>query len=188
MADPPETASLVLEVDSHPALPDDARAVRTIEEMSMKRQLMFVALAVVVAPALLQAADNRVGTWKYNEAKSKFDPGPAPFKSRNVKVEAAGEGIKVSVDGVGADGKAQAYSYTANYDGKDYPITGNPLADSVAYKKIDDNTLEGTNKKGGQVASTVLIVVAKDGKSMTVTTKGKNDKGPFTNVVVMDRQ
>ncbi len=89
---------------------------------------------------------------------------------------------------MGADGKAQAYSYTANYDGKDYPITGNPLADSVAYKKIDDNTLEGTNKKGGQVASTVLIVVAKDGKSMTVTTKGKNDKGPFTNVVVMDRQ
>lgn len=152
------------------------------------KKLLFVALAVMVAPALLQAADNRVGTWKYNEAKSKFDPGPAPFKSRTVKVEAAGEGVKVSVDGVGADGKAQAYSYTANYDGKDYPITGSPLADSVAYKKIDDNTLEGTNKKGGQVVSTVSVVVAKDGKSMTVTTKGKNDKGPFTYAVVMDRQ
>jgi hypothetical protein len=160
----------------------------SIEEMSMKRREMFVALAVMVAPAVLQAADGWVGTWKYNEAKSKFVPGPAPFKSRTVKVEAAGAGIKVSVDGVGADGKAQAYSYTASYDGKDYPITGNPLADAVAYKKIDDNTLEGTNKKGGQVVSTVSIVVAKDGKSMSVTSKGKDDKGPFNNVVVLDRQ
>jgi hypothetical protein len=89
---------------------------------------------------------------------------------------------------VGADDKPQAYSYTVSYDGKDYPVTGNPLADAVAYKKVDDNTLEGTNKKGGQVVSTVTIVVAKDGKTMTVTTKGKNDKGPFTNVVVYDKQ
>jgi hypothetical protein len=155
--------------------------------MFMKK-LLLVALAVMVAPALLQAADNRAGTWKYNEAKSKFDPGPSPYKSRTVKVEAAGEGIKVAVEGVGADGKPQAYSYTANYDGKDYPVTGTPLFDAISYKKIDDNTVEGTNKKGGQVVSTVSIVVAKDGKSMSVTTKGKNDKGPFTNVVVFDKQ
>ena len=154
----------------------------------MTRRLMFMALAAMVVPTILLAADNRVGTWKYNEAKSKFDPGPAPYKSRTVKVEAAGEGIKVAVDGVGADGKPQSYSYTANYDGKDYPVTGSPLFDAVAYKRIDDNTLEGTNKKGGQVASTVTIVVAKDGKSMTVTTKGKNDKGPFTNAVFYDKQ
>jgi hypothetical protein len=134
------------------------------------------------------AADIRVGTWKYNEAKSKFDPGPATYKSRTVKVEAAGEGLKVAVEGVATDGKAQAYSYTFNYDGKDYPVTGSPLFDAVAVKKIDDHTTEGTNKKGGQVVSTATNVIAKDGKTMTVTTKGKNDKGPFTNVVVFDKQ
>jgi hypothetical protein len=150
--------------------------------------MMFVALAVAVLPAGLQAADNRVGTWKYNEAKSKFDPGPAPYKSRNVKVEAAGEGIKVSVEGVAADGKPQAYSYTVNYDGKDYPVTGSPLFDTVSAKRADDLTVEGTNKKGGQVVSTSTNVLTKDGKTMTVTTKGKNDKGPFTNAVVFDRQ
>lgn len=154
----------------------------------MRRRRMILALAVVAMPAVLLAADNRVGTWKYNEAKSKFDPGPAPYKTRNVKVEAAGDGIKVAVDGVGADGKAQAYSYTAQYDGKDYPVTGSPPFDAVAYKKIDDNTVEGTNKKAGQVVSTVSIVVAKDGKTMSVTTKGKNEKGPFNNVAVYDRQ
>jgi len=154
----------------------------------MRRRRMILALAVVAMPAVLLAADdNRVGTWKYNAAKSKFDPGPA-YKSRNVKVEAAGEGIKVAVEGVMADGKADAYSYTVNYDGKDYPITGSAFADTIAYKKIDENTIEGTSKKGGQVVVSTTVVVAKDGKTMTVTTKGKSDKGPFTNVVVYDRQ
>jgi hypothetical protein len=153
----------------------------------MKRRQMIMALAVLAVPAVLMAADARVGTWKYDAAKSKFDPGPA-YKSRTVKIEAAGEGIKVAVDGVGADGKAQSYSYTVNYDGKDYPVTGNPLADSVAYKKVDDNTLEGTNKKGGQVVANVTVAVSKDAKTLTVTTKGKSDKGPFTNVVVFDKQ
>jgi hypothetical protein len=154
----------------------------------MRKQLLFVALALLAVPAFLSAADSRVGTWKYNPAKSKFDPASAAYKSRTAKIEAVGEGIKVSVEGVGADGKAQSYSYTVNYDGKDYPVTGSPMGDAVAYKKVDDNTLEGTNKKGGQVVSTATIAVAKDGKTMTVTTKGKNDKGPFTYVVVYDKQ
>jgi hypothetical protein len=154
----------------------------------MKRRQMFMALAVLAVPAVLMAADVRVGTWKYDAAKSKFDPAAGALKSRTVKIEAVGEGIKVAIDGVGPDGKPQAYSYTVNYDGKDYPITGSPVADAVTYKKVDDNTLEGTNKKAGQVVSTVTVAVSKDGKTMTVTTKGKNDKGPFTNVVVYDRQ
>jgi hypothetical protein len=153
----------------------------------MRRHLTTLALLALVVPTVLLAADARVGTWKFNAAKSKFDPGPA-YKSRTVKVEAAGEGIKVAVDGVAADGKAQAYSYTAQYDGKDNPVTGNPEADAIAYKKIDDNTAEATAKKGGQVTANLTIAVAKDGKSMTVTAKGKTDKGPFTNVVVFDRQ
>ncbi|MSO24224.1 MAG: hypothetical protein EXQ58_13485 [Acidobacteria bacterium] len=58
-----------------------------------------------------------------------------------MKVEAHGEGIKVTVDGVSGDGSEHAYSYSANYDGKDNPVTGNPLADTIAYKRIDDNTV-----------------------------------------------
>ncbi len=153
----------------------------------MRRHLMILALGALAVATVLLAADARVGTWKLNAAKSKFDTGPA-YKSRTVKVEAAGEGIKVSIDGVLADGKAESFSYTANYDGKDYPVTGNPAVDAIAFKKIDDNTIEGTTKRGGQVAANSSAVVAKNGKSMTVTPKGKNDKGPFTNVFVYDRQ
>ena len=76
------------------------------------------------------------------------------YKSRTVKIEPHGEGIKVSVDGVSGDGRKHSYSYTAHYDGKDYPVTGNPAADTIAYKRIDDNTVEATTKKGGKVAAT----------------------------------
>lgn len=156
----------------------------------MRRSLVILALAALATTSTLTlfAANASVGTWKYNAAKSKFSPGP-PYKSRTVKVEAHGDGIKVTVDGVSGDGSKHGYTYTANFDGKDNAVTGSPLIDTVAYTKIDDNTFEGTSKKAGKIASTVKISVAKDGKTMTVTVKGKNAKGEATSdVVVYDRQ
>jgi hypothetical protein len=153
----------------------------------MKKRLTLMALASLAVPALALGADARVGTWKFNPAKSKFESGPA-YKSRTVKIDPAGEGIKVAVDGVSGDDKPHAYSYTAQYDGKDHAVTGNPMADAIAYKKISDSTVEATAKKGGQVTTTMSIVLSADGKSLTVTAKGKNDKGAFTDVAVYDRQ
>lgn len=154
----------------------------------MRRHLVMLALVGLVTSTTLLAANTSVGTWKYNAAKSKFAPGPG-YKSRTVKIEAHGDGIKVAVDGVSGDSTKHSYSYTANYDGKDYPVTGNPAADTIAYKRIDDNTVEVTTKKGGKVSANIKIVVSKDGKSMTVTSKGQNEKGaPFTNVAAYDRQ
>ena len=63
------------------------------------------------------------------------------------------------------------------------------MADTIAYKRIDDNTVEATTKKAGKVAASIKIVVAKDGKSMTASSKGKNAKGEATSSeVVYDRQ
>ena len=75
-----------------------------------------------------QAADPIVGTWKLNVAKSTYSPGPAP-KSITAKIEAAGEGEKRTADGVRGDDKPIRLEYTAQYDGKDNPITGSPTAD-----------------------------------------------------------
>ena len=97
--------------------------------------------------------------------------------------------MKVTVEGVSGDGSKHGYSYTANFDGKDNPVTGSPMIDAVAYKKIDDNTYEGTSKKAGKVVSNVKIAVAKDGKSMTVSVKGTNAKGEaVSDVIAYDRQ
>src|SRR5262245_24107797 len=56
-----------------------------------------VAALVFTVAARAQTTDPYVGTWTLDIAKSTYKPGPAP-KSTTVVVEAAGKGLKVSVD------------------------------------------------------------------------------------------
>jgi len=149
--------------------------------------LVFLVFGLIDS-ARAQKADPLVGTWKLNVEKSKFDPGPAP-KSNTVKIEAAGEGVKATSDGVGADGKPTHTEFTAKYDGKDYPITGSPNADMVSLKRIDPNTIEQTNKKGGKVVITLTRKIDASGKVMTITGKGTNAEGkPINNTTVYEKQ
>jgi hypothetical protein len=154
--------------------------------------LAIVALAGVLGAEIIavsaQAADARIGTWKMNAAKSKYDPGPPP-QSLTVKVEPAGQGEKVTAEFVNADGSRTTTMYTANFDGKDSPLTGSQLANTVALKRVDARTTVRTDKKDGKVIQTLTRVVAQDGKTMTVTGKGTNAQGqPVNNVVVFDKQ
>ena len=106
----------------------------------MKRLLTAAALVGIVGgTALAQAPNPLVGTWKLNAAKSKG----TTFKSGTTKVEAAGSGVKFTVELIGADGTATRWSFTANYDGKDNPVTGNsPYGDSVALTRVDARTTQ----------------------------------------------
>jgi hypothetical protein len=135
-----------------------------------------------------QAADPMVGTWKLNVGKSTYNPGPAP-KSLTAKIEAAGEGEKLTADGVRADDSTIRVEYTAQYDGKDHPITGSPMADTVSLKRLDANTTERTDKKGGKVVQTLTRKLSSDGKTVTVTYKGTDAQGrPINNVAVFEKQ
>ena len=59
----------------------------------------------------------------------------------------------------------------------------------VAVRRIDANTLETVNKKGGKVTTTQKNVVAADGKTRTVTTTGTDGQGQkVNNVAVYDKQ
>jgi len=141
-----------------------------------------------MATASAQPDPRIYGTWKLNVAKSKFSPGPAP-KSLTVKWEPAGKGVKLNSEGIAADGKPMSGGYTANYDGKDYPLVGSPAADTVSLRRVDANTVERTDKKAGKAVQVLTRVMAKDGKSFTVTTKGKTAKGePIHNVLVFEKQ
>src|SRR5260370_16505956 len=109
--------------------------------------LLFVALALSV---VARAADQHSGTWKMNPAKSKYSPGPTP-KSITVKIDSEGDSIKLSSEGIDAAGNPTHVEYTAKYDGKDYPITGVPNADTVALERLDASTTRSTKKKGAPV-------------------------------------
>ncbi|OFW28187.1 MAG: hypothetical protein A3H97_02575 [Acidobacteria bacterium RIFCSPLOWO2_02_FULL_65_29] len=129
-----------------------------------------------------------MGTWKLNVEKSKYSPGPAP-KSLTVKFEPAGKGVKVTTEGITADGKPTATEFTANYDGKDNPIKGLPTSDTVSLKRINALTTMRTDKKGGKVVVTIKRVIAKDGKTFTAAVKAKTAKGePVNNMLVFEKQ
>jgi len=77
----------------------------------------------------------------------------------------------------------------AKFDGKDYPVTGDPTSDMRSYKRVNDRTLEFTARKNRKVMVTGRAVVSADGKSRTVTTSGTTPKGKkFKNTAVYDKQ
>jgi hypothetical protein len=135
---------------------------------------MTLAVAAAVGA---QAPKGLVGTWTLDAAKSSFSPGPAP-KSMTIVYSAAGaDGVKIVVDMTPPDGAAQHWEMTAHYDGKEYPVTGNPTADTISIKQIDDLNGESTFKKDGKVTATNVRKLSADGKTLTITSKGTTVDG-----------
>ena len=153
----------------------------------MKTKSTLLTLGLCLAAGATCYASPEMGTWKLNESKSKIAPGSA--KNLTVVYAASGDSVKVTVDGVDADGKPSHNEWTGKFDNKDYPVTGDPTQDMRSYRKIDDYNLEMTVKKAGKVTMTGRLVISADGKSRTVTITGTDAKGEkFTNTAVYDKQ
>jgi hypothetical protein len=156
----------------------------------MRTHLTRALLALAITTVGAIGADNTIGTWKFNAAKSKYTPGVMPLKGATNIREASDVGIKVTITGERTDGTAINASYTAKYDGKDVPITGNLSYDTIAIKQVNANTLTDARKKtGGKYQGTGRLVISKDGKTMTTTTKGTDADGKaFISTYVFDKQ
>ena len=154
----------------------------------MKLRVILLTLAALfVGVTVGLAANPQMGTWKLNEAKSKFSPGAA--KNKTVVYEAAGDNIKVTVDGVDADGNPTHNEWTGKFDGKFYPVTGDPTSDMRSYRRINNRTLALTGKKGSKVTLTGRIAVSANGKTRIVTTTGTDSKGKRVSTrAVYDKQ
>ena len=154
------------------------------------KTIPLVLATLAVSVGLWAQQDPAIGTWKLNLAKSKYSPPGLAPKSLTTKLEPYGKnGVKLTADGADAQGKPTHVEYSAEADGKDYPVKGNPDADAVSLKRIDPNTVEVLNKKGGKVMITARWVFSKDGKTRTLTTKGTNAQGQaVSNVAVYDKQ
>ena len=154
----------------------------------MKLKVIVLTLAVFFAGVVVCSADDpQMGTWKLNEAKSKFSAGAT--KNNTVVYEAAGDMVKATVDGTDSTGAATHNEWTGKFNGRYYAVTGDPTSDQRAYRKVSSRVLSLTAKKAGKVTLTGRITVSRDGKHRTVTTTGKNSKGKWvTNTAVYDKQ
>lgn len=151
------------------------------------KAIVLSLLLCFVAVAVSFAQDPNMGTWRLNEAKSKLAPGAT--KNHTVVYEAAEDNVKVTIDGTDKDGKPTHNEWTGKFDGKDYPVTGDPTSDARSYTKINDRTLGFNIKNGGKMTTSGRIVVSADGKSRTVHTSGTDAAGKkVSSVAVYDKQ
>ena len=111
-----------------------------------------------VAPAP-EGANKASGTWQPEKMES---------ASENVMLVT----YKVTDDGLSMTDPT-GDSYTAKFDGKDYPYKGDPGVTSVSLKKIDANTIEETDKRDGKVIFISRMTVSPDGRTMKIENTDK---------------
>jgi hypothetical protein len=128
-----------------------------------------------------------MGTWKLNEAKSTLAPGMP--KNNTVVYETEGINMKVTIDGTDGAGNPTHNEWTGQFDGKAYPVKGDPNSDSRSYTRKGIHELDFAMKNGAKITTSGRIVVPDDGKSRTVTARGIDAKGKkFKSTAVYDKQ
>ena len=143
--------------------------------MRGRRTCVLAVFCLATVAAAFAANDANVGTWKLNEAKSKIAAGMP--KNNTVTYTAEGDSYKCVIDGVDGAGKPAHNEWTGKFDGRDYPVTGDPNTDTRALTKVDAHHSKVTQKKGGKVTTSGTIELSADGKTRTLHMQGTDSSG-----------
>jgi hypothetical protein len=111
------------------------------------------------------------GVFKLNVAKSKYSSGPAP---RGTIIYVAGE--KITLSGTNAAGEPVVATFPNIEDGKPHQVTGVAAYDETAITRVDAHTVNINRTKAGKVVQTAVGVMSQDGKTLTITATGTNEK------------
>jgi hypothetical protein len=108
------------------------------------------------------------GSWRTSKVDSVSNNG------LTVTYQGTADGLKMS--------DPNGNSYDAKFDGKEYPIQGDPGKTMVSLKRVGDATIEETDKREGKVVGISRMTVSKDGKFIEVeyTDKQHGTKTTFT--------
>jgi hypothetical protein len=149
---------------------------------SLTSILMFVTAASCLA------ANPYLGTWKFNDTKSQMAPGVS--RNATITYSQQGDYIKVVTDGTDPDGKPKHTVWVERFDGKAYPVKGDPSSsyNSVSIRVIHEHAQFVRGIRDGKVMWSGTITISKDGKTRTAllhSTDSKRKK--FTVKKVYDR-
>jgi opacity protein-like surface antigen len=151
---------------------------------------LALASAVFLAaqPAAAAVPDAKVwnGTWHLDAAKSKFGAvGTEQSETRTYNY--SGGKLTVKSSSKNAAGKELNFSYSAAFDGKSYPMTGNPNADSISLNAVSGREVKATSRMHGKVTVQSTASVSADGKHLTLKRTYLAIKGAPTEVLLFDR-
>ena len=154
---------------------------------SMLRRSMCTCLVAIVLAGTLgaraaaaQTAAPRApwfGTWQLVQAPpaSRFET--PPYKKVTLLIEPWKEGLRVVYDMVRARGGITHVEWEGLFDGRDYPVQGIEYHLTNAYRPIDERSYEIIVKVDGRVAANAMASVAPDGRTLSVTTIEKDQRG-----------
>jgi hypothetical protein len=130
-------------------------------------------------------ARSMAGVWRFVPQKSRIH-GPIPRSWVQV-IGVSGDRLSVREEVLRSDGTGLNHAIEASVDGRDFPVTGSPLIDSMAYTRPAPFTLHGKGKKAGVVVLTETVDLKAD--TLTITYSIRNASGGFvTSVAVFDRE
>src|SRR5689334_5575111 len=120
---------------------------------SMTLTIWFVVAAALLGTQTIsgQASDPRIGSWKLNVAKSKFN-GTAP-KSITRLYEDRGGIVLSTITTTPPSGPANVLFVLFKIDGKEYPQIprGAETTNTVSQRLVDAHTVEAITKRDGKV-------------------------------------
>jgi protocatechuate 3,4-dioxygenase beta subunit len=123
-----------------------------------------------------------------NHQKSNYTKGQVP-KDENMTVSEQGDQLQVTIVGTDDDGTPIAISYVIPVSGGTGQMQQGGSYNGVSAKRVNDSTRDTTYTKDGDQVTAEHMVVATDGKTMTVTVKGVDSNGkPVAGVLVFDKE
>jgi hypothetical protein len=114
------------------------------------------------------------GTWQLNREQSDIPP---VTKSQVLVIETDGMSMKMRETIVNDKSETVTILFNGKFDGHDYPVSGTPFADTVSFRLLSPNTIEGVAKKNGVVVVKETAVLSDDGKTVRVTYVSVDGKG-----------
>jgi hypothetical protein len=158
--------------------------------MNSPSKLALLATLALAIPQSANAAEPNAklwnGSWHLNAAKSKF-ASPAKEQSEMRTYDISGKKVTMKSSARDAAGKVLNFSYSAGYDGKWYPMVGNPNADRISLKVMSDREVRASSQLHGKAAVESTASVSADGKHLTLQRHMVRLKGAPTDVLEFDR-
>ena len=155
----------------------------------MRRPLLVLSLAVLLTAGVAFAQSSLLeGRWKLNVAQSTYTPDPPP-KSQVLTWKRVPGGLQFTTETVSEEGQPSRTDTFEKDDGSEGKVTGGSGNRTRFLRRLNARTYEDGDTVNGAPTYRRRMVIAPDGRTMTITVTGVNGLGqPMNNTAVYDKQ
>ena len=137
--------------------------------------------------ATLSRAEEGLGTWKMNPARSTFIGDPHP-KAMTLRIEQHAKGEVFTFDRIRADGQALTVSMILYLDGKERDFQGDACFGSQSSRRLNARTIEIVLKCRGWMAQFIRRATSSPNDLILDITRQQKDGRRFEQHLILEKQ